>query len=499
MPEIDRLPYALYRADQARELDRAAIEDQGIPGAELMERAGKAAYGLLRERWPAARRIAVLCGLGNNGGDGYVLARLAREDGLAALVLQMGDGGRLRGDARSKRDAWLAAAGESEPFRGLPGRADLIVDALLGTGLERDVEGDWARAVDAVNDHLAPVLAIDIPTGLHADTGRVLGTAVRADATISFIGLKQGMFTAAGPDCCGEIRFDALQVPAVVYSREIPSARRLDWSKQSELLGPRRRDAHKGDFGHVLLVGGAPGFSGAIRLAAEGALRAGAGLVSVATHPSHAPYLNLARPELMVHGLQAPEDLAPLMERVSVVAVGPGMGRGEWGAGLLGAVLRSRLPVVVDADALNLLSESPQRSDNWILTPHPGEASRLLGCTTLEVQSDRFSAVHRLQERYGGAVVLKGAGTLIAGSSRKSPGVCSQGNPGMASGGSGDLLTGIAAALTVQGLGLEDAAETAVCLHAAAGDVAARAGERGMIAGDLAQAIRPVLNGVKGS
>jgi NAD(P)H-hydrate epimerase len=494
MPHSDRLPHALYRAEQVRALDRAAIQDHGIPGAALMERAGAAAYRLLRRRWPAARDVTVLCGVGNNAGDGYVVARLARGDGLAVRVLQLGDPAKLQGDALAMAEAWRAAGGALEPYRGLPERTDVIVDALLGTGLERDVEGQWAQAVDAANAHPAPVLAVDIPTGLHADTGRVLGTAVRAAATISFIGLKQGLFTGAGPDRCGEVHFDALQVPAVIYSREILSARRLDWGKQGEVLGPRRRGAHKGDHGHALVVGGAPGFSGAVRLAGEGALRAGAGLVTVATHPSHAALLNVGRPELMVRGVEGPADLTPLLERATLVAIGPGLDRQEWGRGLLGAVLERDLPLVADADALSLLAGASARRDDWVLTPHPGEAARLLGCSVAEVQADRFAAARRLQERFGGVVVLKGAGTLVQGASHRPPGVCSGGNPGMATGGTGDVLTGVIAALLAQGLGLEDAAACGVCLHAAAGDAAARAGERGMLAADLIEAIRPVLN-----
>jgi NAD(P)H-hydrate epimerase len=497
MPLTNRLPHALYRAEQVRALDRSAIEDHGISGAELMQRAGAAAYRLLRMRWPEARDITVLCGSGNNGGDGYVVARLAREEGLAARVLRLGDPARLREDARAMADAYLAAGGEALPFAGLPRRTDLLVDALLGTGLERPVEGEWARAVEAINGHRTSVLAIDIPTGLHSDTGRVLGVAVRADATISFIGLKQGMFTGAGPDRCGEIAFDALQVPALIYSREILAARRLDWGKQAELLGRRQRDAHKGHFGHVLIVGGAPGLSGAVRLAGEGALRAGAGLVTVATHPDHAPFLNLTRPELMVRGVAGADDLAPLLQRATVVAIGPGLGQADWGPTLLARALAWEGPLVADADALNLLAATPIRRDGWVLTPHPGEAARLLGCSTGEIQADRFTAVRRLQETYGGVAVLKGAGTLVYGASRKPPAVCSDGNPGMASGGTGDVLTGVIAALIGAGLDPEEAACSGVCLHAAAGDAAAAAeGERGMLAGDLLARIRPVLNGM---
>ncbi len=495
MPGSDRLPHALYRAEQVRELDRTAIEDHGIPGAELMERAGRAAYRLLRERWPDARDITVVCGVGNNGGDGYVVARCAQMDGLGVRVLQLGDAQRLHGDAFAMAVAFKEAGGKVEPFESLPERTDLIVDALLGTGLEREVTGEWAAAIVAVNAHPAPVLAIDIPSGLHSDSGQILGAAVDAEASISFIGLKRGMFTGDGPDCCGQIRFDALHIPAVVYSREILSARRLDRSKRCASLGRRPRSANKGGFGHVLVVGGAPGYSGAARLAGEGALRTGAGLVSIVTHPDHAHFLNLTRPELMCRGVSWPMDLDPFLEKATVVAVGPGLARESWGKGLLGRVLESDLPLVVDADALNLLAKSPATRENWVLTPHPGEAARLLGTEISEVQGDRFASVRRLQERFGGVVVLKGAGTLVLGASGKPPGVCDAGNPGMATAGTGDVLTGVIAALIAQGMSPEDAACSGVCLHATAGDVAAaEGGERGLLASDLLNCIRPLIN-----
>lgn len=493
IPSSDRLPHALYRAAQVRELDRTTIEDHGIPGADLMERAGHAAYDLLRRRWPDARDITVVCGPGNNGGDGYVVARHACAEGLSARVLQLGDRQRLRGDALAMALALEETGGTIEPFQGLPQGTDLIVDAILGTGLEREVAGVWARAVDAINAHSAPVLAIDIPSGLHSDLGQILGTAIQAEATISFIGLKQGMFTGAGPDCCGEIRFDALQIPAAVYSREVISARRLDWAKLGGLLGRRPRSANKGSFGHVLVVGGAPGYSGAARLAGEGALRTGAGLVTVATHPDHAAYVNLNRPELMCPGVDGPAQLDPFLERATVVAVGPGLGKGPWGKGLLDRVLESGLPLVVDADALNLLTISPASRGDWVLTPHPGEAARLLGIETKAIQADRFGSVRRLQERFGGVAVLKGAGTLVHGPSHKPPGVCDGGNPGMATAGTGDVLTGMIGALIAQGLAAEDAACAGVCLHAAAGDAAAEGGERGMLASDLLATIRPLI------
>lgn len=494
MPTTDQLPYALYTAAQVREFDRVVIEEYGIPGADLMERAGTRAFHWMQERWPGVSEILVVCGVGNNGGDGFVLARHALQGGLRVRVLQLGDPGKLRGDALAMAEAWQAVGGEIESFTGLPGKPGLIVDAILGTGLERDVSGPWAEAIAQINGHQAPVFALDIPSGLNADCGRVMGSAIRAEASISFIGLKQGMFTGEGPDCCGRVAFDALDVPARVYARQLLSARRIDWQKQGALLGARRRTAHKGDFGHLLLIGGNRGYAGAIRLAAEAGARSGAGLVSVATHPDHAAMINLGRPELMCRGIERAEDLEPLLQQASVVALGPGLGRDEWGERLFLAAASSKQPQVLDADGLYWLSRHPSRRDDRILTPHPGEAARLLDCASAEIQADRFAAVQALQAKFGGLVVLKGAGSLIADGGAQPPALCSGGNPGMATGGTGDLLTGIIAALVAQGQDLRSASELGVSLHAAAGDRAARQGEIGMLAGDLLPELRSLLN-----
>ena len=502
LPETHSLPHALYRAEQVRALERAVIAGHGICGRELMERAGRAAYDLLCRRWPETEAVTVLAGLGNNGGDGYVLARLAQAQGRRVRVIQLGDPARNGGEAALALADWRAAGGTLEPFSRLPERPGVIVDALFGTGLDRPVSGAWADAIAAVNGARAPVLALDLPSGLHADTGAVLGCAVQAAACISFIGLKQGLFTGAGPDHCGAIHFSALGVPAQVYATQIASARRHDWSAWSGRLGRRRRAAHKGDFGHVLIIGGAPGMSGAARLAGEAALRAGAGLVTIATHPVHAALLNLSRPELMVAAVPDAAALAPLLTRADLVAIGPGLGQDDWGRGLWECVRADRRPLVVDADALTLLAHSPTANPAWVLTPHPGEAARLLGCTTTDIAADRWGAVRELAHRYGGVAVLKGAGTLIEGPAARPPAVCSDGNPGMATAGAGDVLTGVIAALLAQaaalGLDTEEAATLGVCLHGAAGDRAARKGERGLIAGDIIAALRAVGNGIEG-
>ncbi len=488
------LPEQLYRAADVRELDRTAIEALGIPGYVLMRRAGRAVFEWARARWPQARRWLVVAGAGNNGGDGYVVGRLARQAGLDAWVVQAGDPERLRGDAAQARSDYLVSGGREAPWseEALPD-ADLLVDALLGTGLDRPVSGPFRALVEAMNAHPAPVMAVDIPSGLHADTGAVLGDAVRAAATMTFIGLKQGLFTGVAPEHTGIVRFDDLGVPPETYEAVRPAARLLRWAARSRL--PRRpRTAHKGCFGHVLVVGGDLGFAGAARLAAEAALRVGAGLVSLATRESHAPAVAGARPEIMARGVEHAEGLDALLERASVLAVGPGLGRGPWGRALFRRLLEVDLPMVVDADGLNLLAESPRGRGEWILTPHPGEAARLLDTTTAEVQEDRFAAAEELAHRYGGVVVLKGAGTVIAGDGAV-PAVCAGGNPGMASGGMGDVLTGLVAGLLAQGLALRAAAELGVCLHAEAADcAAAEGGERGLLAGDLLARVRGLVN-----
>ena len=489
------MPRELWSAAQVRELDRRAIEEHGIAGRELMERAGGFALDALQQRWPAARALTVVCGAGNNGGDAYVVARLARRAGLKVRALAVADPGALRGDAAAACADFRNEGGEIVAWNGAgdPGGDGPLVDGLLGTGLDRELDGAWRAAVEAINAAGRPVLALDVPSGLHADTGRVMGAAVAADLTACFIGLKLGLFTGRGPGLSGALAFSALDTPRGLDRGLEPAARRLDPAVLGDWLARRPRDAHKGRFGHVLVIGGDDGMGGAARLAAEAALRAGAGLVSVATRPAHVAPILAARPELMCHAVNGPDDLEALLARATVVAVGPGLGRAAWGKALLGAALESGLPCVLDADALNLLSEAPRRSSRWILTPHPGEAGRLLGSDAATIEADRPAAVRELRARFGGVVVLKGAGTLVCGAGAPLW-LCDRGNPGMASGGMGDVLTGLVAGLAAQLGDLERAACAGVLVHALAADDAARRGERGLIAGDLLTALRPWVN-----
>jgi hydroxyethylthiazole kinase-like uncharacterized protein yjeF len=481
----------LYTAEQVRELDRTAIEEAGIPGYTLMSRAGAVAWDTLRETWPEARRIVVLCGTGNNGGDGYVLARLALQAHSRVMVLQAGEAARIGGDALTAHDAYLAAGGEIQAIDlARLSDAEVIVDALFGTGLDRALEGEWLATVEAVNRAGVPVLSIDIPSGLHADSGAVLGVAVKANRTVTFIGRKQGLYTGQAAEYTGEITFSDLGAPTSLYERVTPSAHLLTAPPLGVLAAPRPRTAHKGANGHVLAIGGDHGMNGALRLAGEAALRTGAGLVSLATRTEHAAAISAACPELMSHGVESRRDLSRLLARATVVAIG--LGRSRWAQGLFAAVLESSLPLVVDADALNLLSREPLRRDGWVLTPHPGEAGRLLNQKTAGVQENRYAAVRALAETYGGVAVLKGAGTLVAHGGEPVA-VCAAGNPGMATGGMGDVLSGVIAGLIAQGLEPPRAALAGVCLHARAGDRAAAHGERGMLARDVIDELRAVM------
>jgi hydroxyethylthiazole kinase-like uncharacterized protein yjeF len=488
------LPAEIYTVASVRKIDQAAIKNAEISGFTLMTRAAEAAMREIQLRFPNAMHWQVVCGSGNNGGDGFVLARLAGHQGIAVSVLAMSDPEKLQGDAATAYMDFAAEGGVVGLWEGAVDEdADLLVDALLGSGLERDVEGDYAGAVAAINEHPAAVCSLDLPSGLHGDSGRILGTAVKADLTVTFVGLKIGLFVGNGPLICGDIAFADLEIPASCKSMIPPELRRTDDETVARALPRRDPLAHKGDFGHVLLIGGGPGMPGAIQLCGEGALRAGAGRVSIATHPSHAAQIASARPELMCHGIEDADGLLELMQKVDTLAIGPGLGTGEWARAMFTAATGSKLPIVIDADGLNLLAKTEGRRGSWILTPHPGEAATLLDRSTANVQADRHQAVTDLRQLRGGVTVLKGAGTLVVHKER-TPWLCGAGNPGMAAPGMGDVLTGVIAGLLAQGLPAESAAVVGVAVHAKAGDRAALGGERGMTASDLLAELRACVN-----
>ncbi|MFP6793484.1 MAG: NAD(P)H-hydrate dehydratase [Pseudomonadales bacterium] len=499
---------SIYLAQQVRELDRITIEEKGIPGIKLMRSAAQACVDVLLGQAPSPGKVSVLCGSGNNAGDGFIIAGLLANRGIEVTVGLVGkvpsaetDAGKAYGYCREAGVEILTAELSLQD-------SAFVVDALLGTGLIGPVRPEYQQVISAVNLHDCTVLAVDLPSGLCADTGNMLGACIKADMTVTFIGRKLGLLTNDGPEVVGELNFADLSVPASVFDAIEPSVRMLSYEDQIRKLPVRNRNAHKMNHGHVLVVGGDQGMAGAVAMAAEAAMYSGAGLVSVATHPTSVNSLVARRPEVMTKSVTTPDELKALINRATVVVVGPGLGNDRlgndslggdsaWGSELFDIVLESELPMIIDADGLNRLSRLPQQStrrDNWILTPHPGEARNLLG---KNVQVNRLASVKQLQEKYGGVCLLKGAGTLIA--SRHDVWLCPYGNPGMSVAGMGDVLSGIIGGLVAQGLDMNDAACLGVIVHSLAADnITARQGERGLLATQLLPEIRKLLNGMPG-
>jgi ADP-dependent NAD(P)H-hydrate dehydratase / NAD(P)H-hydrate epimerase len=467
-----------------REFDRLAIAVFSLNSYALMCQAAADAYGLLKQRWPDCRQIVVCCGPGNNAGDGYVLARLAHVAGYDVNVVVVTPIARLRGAAKQAYED-AVTAGVRLVSDNLWPDGDVWIDALLGSGVTQPVRGPCQQAILRINQAAEQgrgVLAMDMPSGLNADTGMALGTAVRAQVTVTFIALKQGLFTASGRDYCGDIYCSDLDLPHKLWSYLSPSAHLMTTPTWSVRL----KNSHKGDYGRVLLAGGATGMLGAIQLAAEAALRSGAGLVQVATDARHTLGMTHRQPELMT--VAAEELDFNSIESATVIALGPGLGQKTWGEGLYQRLVKKKVAKVMDADALNWLARYPQQQSQWVLTPHPKEAARLLSCKVTDIQADRFSAVKAIQQRYGGVCVLKGAGTLVFDGHQLW--VCPWGNPGMSSGGMGDVLTGIVAALIAQKFSLTEAALRAVWVHAVVADQLTVSGERGLLASDLLPHLR---------
>ena len=463
-------------------------------GFELMRRAGQAAWREVLERWPQALRIVVVCGPGNNGGDGYVLARQALMSGRQVEVVRLPQHEPHSELATRARGDYQAAYGRVQSFAEQLPVADLVVDALFGLGLSRAPDADTSTLIEAINTHAAPVFSLDAPSGVDCDLGSVPGVAVRATHTLEFIARKKGLCTGASLDHVGTLALATLDVPANLVEDAAASATLLEARDLSRWLHPRRRDTHKGANGRVLCIGGDFGGGGAILLCAEAALRCGAGLVDVATRGMHLPALLVRSPEALAHEVDDGSGLHDLLEKAGVVAIGPGLGQREWGAMLYRGAMSAGKPLVLDADALNLLAMSADALPaDSIITPHPGEAARLLGIPAADVQRDRYGAARELASRYRCTVVLKGAGSIVA-SPEHMPRVIGAGNPGMAVGGMGDVLTGTIASLRAQGLGAFDAACAGALLHAVAGDAASEHGERGLLPSDLMPSLRQFAN-----
>ncbi len=487
----------VYRTSEVRRIEAAALATH--PAPPLMERAGLAAAEIARNVCAdRGRGILVVAGPGNNGGDAFVVARHLKAWWYKVDVVFTGDAAKLPADARAAFNAWHESGGTVHARMPTTGTWDLVIDGLFGIGLQRDLNETFAGIVAAINRLPARKLALDVPSGLDADTGRVRGSAVRADHTATFIALKPGLLTLDGPDHSGQIHL----CPLGVYATSTPGGGALIGTDVLHAVLPARRaNTHKGDYGSVGIIGGAPGMAGAALLAGRAALQLGAGRVYVGLMGETAPGYDPVQPELMLR----PAYEVLRLDHLNAYAVGPGLGQMPEAHRLLTAALKIDQPMVLDADALNLLAVSAElqqlilkRGKPALLTPHPAEAARLLASDTARVQADRIAAACAIAERYRSAVVLKGAGSICAFPDGQWF-INTTGNPGMATAGMGDVLTGIIAALLAQQAAANPALLAAVHLHGAAGDaVAASQGPIGMTASACIGAARQLLNKTAG-
>jgi len=486
------LQYPVYSKEQILTLETKAISEHNIKSYELMQSAGKAAFNFIRECYPDAKRIIVVTGAGNNAGDGYVLARLLHQADYYCAAMPVVPITKLRGDAMRAQNEFAIHDGiDVEPNEEIP-QCDLIVDALFGTGLSRPIEGKFAEIIESINHTPTPVLSIDIPSGLSANSGNPLGPTIYANHTITFIGLKTGLITSEARNYTGNISVDSLSLPDSLFDEVENLGLSMSDSLINRLLPPRKASAYKNNFGHVLVIGGNIGYPNAARLAGEAAARTGAGLVSVATHPDNIAAIASGCATLMVKGIHEPSDISDLIQKADVIAIGPGLGQDKWAQKIFARVIDYSKPLVVDADALRLLAKNPSKCNHWILTPHPGEAAALLACSSNDIQSNRSSSALAIQEQYSGVTVLKGAGTLTC--SEQQIYFCTAGNVSLATGGTGDVLTGIIAGLVAQGISLLDAANAGTMIHGKAAELVSKKGCRGVLAQDLFPAIYTLIN-----
>lgn len=489
------LSQCVFSAEQVRTHEPTAAAQSGVAMYTLMERAGKAVFEQAIKHYPHAQGYVVLVGVGNNAGDGYIVASLAKQAGKHVTVIATVPDKPLKGDALTAQKAWLAVGGEISNYDPQTIKtADIIIDGLLGTGLKSEVREPFIKLIQAANDSPAPIIAIDLPSGIDADTGVVQGIAIKAELSVTFVGIKQGLMTGEGRAYTGKCEFTDLGVSQAFIQLATSSAELINYDT-TQGLAKRKNNSHKGSHGKLLCVGGNSGTAGAIRLTSEAALRTGAGMVKVYTHPDSVLAVSIGRPELMVTAT----DLITALEWATCVAIGPGLGKDNWSITTFETVMqycfKHNKPMVVDADALNLIAQNSffASLNDTVITPHPGEASRLLNCSVGEIEANRYHSVKQLVHKFATTCVLKGAGSIIANKTKTR--VCTDGNPALAVGGSGDVLTGIIAALIAQGLTTEHAAYYGVVLHARAGDCAAdKHGQIGMLAGDLAPIVRELLN-----
>ena len=487
----------IYDPSTVAEVDNRAIHEFSMPGIELMEKAAAYAFQCSQECFQNIDSIQIFCGSGNNAGDAYLFGCYAIDHGISASVIYLSNPKTLKGDAYSAYQRYKAKEGKLIQWHeNININCDLIIDGIFGIGINRPVKGIFLKAIELINQNSTPVLSLDIPSGLSGENGKIMGSSVRADLTITFVGKKIGLYINDGPKVNKRIKYSNLDIPEVCFEKARPILEETNKSHISQILRQRKKDSHKGNFGHVLVVGGNHGMGGAVRITAEAALRTGAGLVSVITTSENAQTILKIRPEIMTHALESDhKNLPHIIDSVDVIAIGPGLGQDQWAMGLYDAVLESNKPLILDADALNILAKNPQQKEDWVLTPHPGEAARLLACSNSEIQSDRLQSLKNLCDGFGGVILLKGQNTLI-GRKAKIPHMISAGNPGMSTAGMGDLLTGIISGLYAQfrDQDLQLLTSVSALIHSTAGDRAARSGERGIVATDLFVELKDLLN-----
>lgn len=510
----------LVTGSQMADMDRRAVQEMGVPGLDLMENAGRAVFERARRMLSTCcgGKAVVVCGQGNNGGDGFVVARHLRAQGVEVVAFLVGKRDAVRGDARTHLER---ALGLGIPVEEVPGgtnlgtvaqevsRAALIVDAVLGTGIKGAVRGLAADVIGRMNASGRPILSVDLPSGVDADTGQVDGPCVRAQVTVTFGLPKMGHAFYPGRAYCGALEVADIGFPSGVLEEAASLAEWVTPEEVASVLPRRRPDAHKGDCGRVVVIAGSVGLTGAAALASMGALRTGAGLVTLAVPESLNDILEVKLTEVMTRpvpevrkrrclSLRAVGEIRRLMEKADGLALGPGIGTHRETVELVARIVReTAIPTVIDADGLNGLARdsTPLRDTaaEVVLTPHPGELSRLLGKSVSEIVSDPMGAAQEASERLSAVVVLKGAPTVTA-TREGALYVNSTGNAGMATGGSGDVLTGVVVGLIGQGLSPSDAAWSGVFVHGLAGDLAkAKKGEMGMIAGDILEAVPEAL------
>jgi NAD(P)H-hydrate epimerase len=490
------LTQKLYRADQVRQHEQEAAMAMGLDMFTLMQRAGEAVYQHSVLLVPNIDNYLVLAGVGNNAGDAFIAALSALKAGKNVTVSAVEPERQLSGDAAKAKAMWLEQSGKPvEQFsESQLQKAEIVIDGLLGTGVNGLVRAELASVIEAVNQSQLPVVSIDVPSGLCGDTGESLGYTIQADLTVTFVGIKLGLTTGLGKQFCGQLKFEELGIGKAFAKLARSDASALD-IKHFTGLAPRPLNSHKGNHGRLLCIGGNAGMSGAIRMASEAALRTGAGLVKVYAHVDSKIQVCAGRPELMVIS----EGLENALEWADSVVLGPGLGTDEWAKDIFDKVMeycqQHPKPIVIDADALNLkaVNTSFVALPDCIMTPHSGEASRLLNVSIEEIEANRFNSARQCAQRYAATCVLKGAGSIV--DNQQHSWVCRHGNPGMATAGMGDVLTGILGALIAQGLSTDMACQFGVSLHAKAGDIVAeRFGQRGLLASDLFTTVRELIN-----